>query len=143
MKGGGTMSLVLKFQGSLLLNRGSGAARVHLVGGAFVDVKKVDGYIHKTTIKGRHNDIEIDSLFMIKFADLPLKTTNQMLQDFTEYNQVTDLFQRLNYSVAVLAQSSYNGWGCLEVGAELTVTPHRPYDLHEYSVGIIAGFTLL
>ena len=137
------MSLVLKFNGSLLLSRGSGAARIHLTNGLFVVVRKADDYVQKTIIRGRQSDIETDSPFMVKFADLPKKTSEAMLADFTTYNQVTALFQRFNYSVAALANADYNGWACLEVGAELNVTPHRPYDLHEYSVGTIAGITLI
>ena len=137
------MSLVLKFDGLLLLGRGSGAARILLTNGSSVVVKKADDYIQKTTLPGRLGDIETDSPFMVKFADLPKKTTEVMLADFATYNQVTALFQRVNYSVAALAQADFNGWACLEVGAVLKVTPHRPYDLHEYTVGIIRSITLV
>jgi len=134
------MSLVLKHKDQMLVDRGSGAVRIHLADGVSVIAKRTQ-YTLRTWVDGCDGDLLVESHLQIQFTELPAKVTEQMLEDVADYKQVVQLFQRFGYAVAVFAQASYNGWACLEVGTNLKITPQRPYDLHEYELGYITEFT--
>jgi len=137
------MSLTLLFRDSLLVDRGSGEAIVHLTDGSSVKIRKGDVISHLDTYRGFTGLEKVDCHFEAIITDLPGKTHVNVLEGFDIGVSILDILNKAHNAVAVLAHSQYNRLACLEVGKLLTVQPLAPFDTASYEVGKIASFTLL
>jgi len=139
------MSLALKFKKQLLVDTGEDRKRavVHLTDGQSVEIEVSNADPFPTTIEGKNGVIQVTSRFSTNLLRLPKSTSDMVWLDFRGEEKNIPKFSSISIAMNLVAQSSYDGLACLEAGADLYVTPRRPYDHLKYYVGTIKAFSLV